>query len=348
MAIAELAGYRRFEVKDYVREAPRPGEVQVRMAAIGICGSDLHHFVDGHIGDYDSVYPMVLGHEPAGVVTALGEGVTGWAVGDRVACEPPIYCYHCEWCLSGRHNLCDNVTFMSNPGVPGFFRDHVTLPAANLLALPDTMGLAEATLYEPISIILHSFRYVQPKLGDTAVVFGAGPIGLTTIAALKIAGISRLWCVEPVAYRRQLALNMGADMAIDPVQADPVKEVLRETGQRGVDLSIDCASQSDTVNQSMYVACPGGRVVITGVPQERRMSNFDFHHMRRKELYFASVRRSNHKGAAALELLKEQGDKFVPMLTHRMPLSKIQLAFEMLMRFEDGACKVVLEPEQAC
>ncbi len=348
MAIAELAGYRRFEVKDYVKEAPRAGEVQVRMAAIGICGSDLHHFVDGHIGDADSVYPMVLGHEPAGVVTALGDGVTGWAVGDRVACEPPIYCYHCEWCMKGRHNLCQHVTFMSNPGVPGFFRDHVTLPAANLLPLPETMGLAEATLYEPVSIILHSFRFVQPKLGDTAAVFGAGPIGLTTIAALKIAGISRLWCVEPVAYRRQLALDMGADVAIDPARTDPVKEILRDTGQRGVDLSVDCASQDDTINQTLYVACPGARVVITGVPQERRLSNFDFHHMRRKELYFASVRRANHTGGAALDLLKEQGGKFMPMLTHRVPMSKVQSAFEMLMRFEDGACKVVLEPEQAC
>lgn len=347
MAIAELAGYRRFEVKPYLRPEPGPGEVQVRMAAIGICGSDLHHFIDGHIGDYDSVYPMVLGHEPAGVVTAVGEGVTGWSAGDRVACEPPIYCYHCEWCMKGQHNLCENVTFMSNPGVPGFFRDHVTLPAANLLALPPSMGLAEATLYEPISIILHSFRYAQPKLGDTAAVFGAGPIGLTTIAALKLAGITRLWCVEPVAYRREIALRMGADAAIDPAQTDPVKQILADTGHRGVDLSIDCASQDDTINQSMYAACPGGRVVITGVPQARRLDNFDFHHMRRKELYFASVRRSNHKGHAAIELLESHREKFLPMLTHRMPMTKIQSAFEMLMRFEDGACKVVIEPEQS-
>jgi L-iditol 2-dehydrogenase len=346
MAIAELTGFRRFEVKDYVRESPKPGEVQVRMAAVGICGSDLHHFIDGHIGDQDSVYPMVLGHEPAGVITALGQGVTGWAVGDRVACEPPIYCYHCEWCLKGRHNLCEHVTFMSNPGVPGFFRDHVTLPAVNLLALPADMSFAEASLYEPVSIILHSFRFAQPQLGDTAVVFGAGPIGLSTIAGLKIAGISKIWCVEPVFYRREIAIEMGADVVIDPNQADPVEEILLDTRGRGVDISIDCASQGDTVNQSMYVACPGGRVIITGLPQERRLSNFDFHHMRRKELYFAAIRRSNHTGAAAVELLKEQGHRFKPMLTHCMPMSKVQSAFEMLMKFDDGACKVVLEPEQ--
>jgi L-iditol 2-dehydrogenase len=247
----------------------------------------------------------------------------------------------------GQHNLCENVTFMTTPACPDSFRDHVTLPAANLLPIPQNLDFAQASLYEPVSIILHSFRYVQPKLGDTAAVFGAGPIGLTTIAALKLAGITRLWCVEPVAYRREIALQMGADVVIDPKQADPVAEIVRETGRRGVDLAIDCASQDDTVNQSMYVATPGGRVVITGVPQARKLSNFDFHHMRRKELYFASVRRSNHKGHAALDLLKEQSAKFTPMLTHRMPMSKVQSAFEMLMRFEDGACKVVLEPGHA-
>jgi L-iditol 2-dehydrogenase len=319
MAIAELASYRRFELKEYHCPPPAPGEVQVRVEAVGICGSDLHHFVDGHIGDVETVYPTVLGHEPTGTVTALGEGVTGWAPGDRVACEPPIYCYHCEWCMAGRHNLCEHVRFMSNPGVPGFFRDHVTLPAVNLLPLPKNLSFVEGSLYEPVSIILHSFRFAEPRLGETAVVFGAGPIGLCTIAALRLAGVARIFSIEPVAHRRALAVDLGADVAIDPNETDPVKEILQATGSRGADVTLDCATQAGTINQSLYVTKSGGRVVIT-------------------------VRRANQTGGAALRMLEEHVRRFAPMITHCRPMTEVQAAFETLANYGDGVGKVVLNP----
>ena len=344
MAIAELAARRRFRLReeDHV-PPPGPGEVQVRVEAGGVCGSDLHYFLDGHIGDTPALYPQVLGHEPAGVVTAAGAGVSGWQAGDRVALEPPVYCYHCEWCMSGRHNLCESVRFFSSPGEPGFFRRHANVPAENLLALPPGLGFDEGSLFEPISIILHSFRFGQPRMGETAAVLGAGPIGLSTVACLRLAGLKRIYSVEPVAARRAMALRLGADAAIDPREADPVREILRETGGRGVDVAFDCATQDDTVNQALYMTAPGGRVVVTGVPQSARVE-LDFHHLRRKELGFAGVRRANHTGAAAVQLLREHPEAFAPMITHRMPLGEVQRAFEMLGAYEDGAVKVVLRP----
>ncbi len=116
MALAELIAQHQFIIRDNVVPNPAPGEVQVRVEAVGVCGSDLHNFSEGRIGDTPSVYPMVLGHEPTGTLIGLGEGVTGWSIGDRVALEPPIYCYHCEFCMTGRHNLCEHVRFLSNPG----------------------------------------------------------------------------------------------------------------------------------------------------------------------------------------------------------------------------------------
>jgi L-iditol 2-dehydrogenase len=344
MAIAELCGLREFRVRDYEAGPPGAGEVQVRVEAVGICGSDLHQFSEGHVGDIHAVYPMVPGHEPAGTVVAAGAGVTGWAPGDRVAMEPPIYCYHCGYCMAGQHNHCEHVRFMSSPTEPGFFRDTVNIPAANLLPLPPNLGFVEATLFEPLGIILQSFRFAQPKVGETAVVIGAGPIGLTTIAALRIAGASRVWAVEPVAHRREMALALGADAAIDPASADPVKEVLAETRGHGVEMVLDCATRDDTINQAILMAAHCGRVVITGVPSETRIP-IEFHPLRRKELYFTAVRRSNHTDARALELLSAFPEKFTPMITHSRPLGEVQRCFETLEAYADGVGKIVLLPE---
>ena len=155
----KLIARHQFAVRDYRPEPPRPGEVQVKVEAIGVCGSDLHNFSEGQVGDVPCQYPMVLGHEPSGTVVRVGSGVSGFAPGDRVALEPPIYCYHCEFCMTGRHNLCNSVRFLSNAGEPGFFRDHVNLPIYSLLPIPENLSFEEATLFEPLAIILHSFRF---------------------------------------------------------------------------------------------------------------------------------------------------------------------------------------------
>lgn len=343
MAVAELIAQHRFAFRENVLEEPLPGEVQVRVESVGICGSDLHNFAEGQIGDVPSRYPMVLGHEPVGTVLKTGSGVTGWSAGDRVAIEPPIYCYHCEFCMSGRHHLCEHVRFLSNPGEPGLFRDRANLPALNLLPLPENLGFDEATLFEPLGIILHSFRMGDPKIGETAAVIGGGPIGLTTIAALRVAGVSRIWCVEKVAHRRALAQALGADVVIDPDQVDPVAEVLRDTGQRGVDMVYDCAAKDGSINWSIRMGASAARIVITGLPSEIQPS-IDFHHLRRKEQHFFPVRRSNHRSELALRLLREQPGRFAPMITHRLPLEQAQQAFETLESYTDGVGKVVLRP----
>jgi L-iditol 2-dehydrogenase len=343
MAVAELVACHRFEIRPYEAPPPGPGEIQVRVDAVGVCGSDLHNFAEGRIGDVESRYPMVLGHEPTGTVVRLGAGATGFAPGDRVALEAPFYCYHCEFCLTGRHNLCETVRFLSNPGEPGFFRDHVNLPPENLLAVPANLNQVEATLFEPLAIALHSFRYGAPKLGETAVVLGAGPIGLSTIGALKLAGVARIWCVEPVEHRRRMALAIGADVALDPRAGDPVEAVRADTKRRGVDMAYDCAAKDDTMNQAIAIGAAGARIVITGLPSEVR-PRIDFHLMRRREQQFYTVRRSNHNSELALRLLRDNVARFAPMVTHRMKLEDAQRAFEILEAYADGVGKIVLLP----
>lgn len=243
--------------------------------------------------------------------------------------------------MTGHHNVCANIRFMSMPGDPGFFRELVNLPARNLLPLPKSLSHAEGALAEPLAVILHSMHLAAPQPGETALVFGAGPIGLLTVAMLKLSGVRRIWSVEPVAARRELALAMGADAAIDARAADPVHEVLRDTSGRGVDMAIDCAAQGDTINQCFYATRNAGRVIVTGIPAEDHV-RLAFHIMRRKELAFYSVRRSNHDSETALRLLENERKRFAPLLTHERHVSQIQAAFEMSESYADGVGKMTI------
>jgi L-iditol 2-dehydrogenase len=343
MRVVELDEPRRFRLIERTIGEPGAGQVQVRVAAVGICGSDLHYFSEGAIGETSCTYPMVLGHEPTGTVVKTGAGVSGWSPGDRAALEPALYCYHCEFCLTGHHNVCSNIRFLSTPQEPGFFREYVNLPAQNLLPLPPGLGLAEGTLFEPLAVALHSMKFAALQAGERAVVFGAGPIGLLTIALLRLSGAGRIWAIEPVAARRTLALALGADAAIDPGAVDPVREVLKDTGRRGVDLSIDCAARGASMNQAIGASRNAGRVVITGIPSTVQVA-LDLHVLRRKELAVFNVRRSNHESETAIELLRECPRRFTPILTHTLAFEDAQRAFTLLERYEDGVGKIVIRP----
>jgi L-iditol 2-dehydrogenase len=341
MLIAELTAPREFRLAQGTIEEPAAGEVQVRVRAVGVCGSDLHSYAEGSVGDTACVYPMVLGHEPAGEVLKTGAGVTGWAAGDRAALEPALYCYHCEFCRSGRHNICAQIRFLSTPGHPGFFRELVNLPAANLLPIPPRLSFAEATLAEPLAIGLHSMKFAGLEIGETVAVFGAGPIGLVTIACLRLAGAGRIWAVEPVAHRREMAIRMGAAVALDPDAGDVAREILKETAGRGVDFAIDCAAKQNTTNDAIRTVRNGGRVVLTGI-HSAALVPFEVSPMRRKELAIFNVRRSNHESHAAIELLLSHTAWFAPMITHTRPLAQIAEAFRITGHYADGVGKMIV------
>jgi L-iditol 2-dehydrogenase len=341
MRVAELYEARRFRLVEQTIQDPGPGEIQVRVHSVGICGSDLHNFSEGSVGDSPTQYPMVLGHEPTGTIAKLGAGVSGWSPGDRAFLEPAIYCYHCRFCLAGQHNICEHLRFLSQPGDPGYFRDFVNLPAHNVLPMPKELDFDEGTLFEPLAVALHSMKFAVPQIGEIAAVFGGGPIGLLTVAVLKLAGVRRIFCVEPVAARRELALRMGAAAAIDPNATDPVRELLTETGKRGVDFSIDCATKGETINQCLKATRHAGRVVVTGIPSAP-MVTLAFHEMRRKELPLFNVRRSNHETEAAIDMMVDHASLFRPLVTHQRPLELVESAFQTLERYEDGVGKIVV------
>ena len=341
MRTAELTAPLTFRLAEMPIEDPGPGEVQCRVESIGVCGSDLHAYTEGQVGGMPNAYPMVLGHEPAGVIVKTGAGVTGLAVGDRGALEPALYCYHCEFCLSGHHNVCANIRFLSTPHHPGFFREFVNLPVSNFEPIPANLSFDAATLAEPLAIAIHSLRLASIGAGETVAVIGAGPIGLLTIAALRSVNAGRIWAIEPLAHRRELARVMGADATLEPQEA--VAEILRATAQRGVDCAIDCAAGADTVPQAIQLTRNAGRVALTGIHSTPTFS-VDASGMRRKELTLFNVRRSNHETEEALELLVAHPERFAPLVTHTRALDRIDEAFELTSHYRDGVGKMIIRP----
>jgi L-iditol 2-dehydrogenase len=332
MITAHLIGVREFRIVDDELPAPGPGELQVRVGAVGICGSDMHSYSEGGVGDSPCRYPMVLGHEPAGTITKVGDGVTGYSVGDRGALEPAIFCYHCEFCLRGQHNLCARIRFMSTPGEAGFFREYVNIPAHNFLPVSTSTTVEEAALMEPLAVVLHTLRLGNFRAGEAALVLGAGPIGLLTIAALKLAGAKRVLAIEPVAHRREMALALGAAAVFDSAAGKPVKNV---------DIAFDCAAKDNSVNDCFAALKPGGRLVLTGIHAEIQVP-FDVHQMRRNEVALFSVRRSNNESDDARDLLEEQVRFFAPLITHRRKLADIGAAFHLLETYSDGVGKLMI------
>jgi len=341
MRAAELIAPFTFRLAEMSIENPGPGEVQVRVEAVGVCGSDLHAYSEGAVGGTPNAYPMVLGHEPAGTIVRTGPGVTGLAPGDRGALEPALYCYHCEFCMRGQHNVCANIKFLSSPQHPGFFRELINLPASNFIPIPAAMSSSLATLIEPLAVAVHSLKLASIQLGETVSVLGAGPIGLLTIAALKAAGVGRIWAVEPLAHRRELARKIGADVVLDPAEA--TREILRGTGERGVDCAIDCAAREHTTNQATQVVRNAGRVALTGIHSARLVA-LEGSAMRRKELTIFNVRRSNHESHAALELLAAHPEWFAPMLTHEREMDRVGEAFVIASEYKDGVGKMIIRP----
>jgi len=318
---------------------PAPGEVLVRLRAVGICGSDMHWYKHGGIGFSPAVYPQVLGHEPAGEIAAVGKGVDNIRVGQRVIVEPAITCGHCEFCRSGRHNNCVSSIFMGSPQMPGLFRDYAVMPRRNVVPIPDSMSFAAATVLEPLAVILHILEMTRIRLGDTVAIMGAGPVGLLTASVARIAGAARIFIADKVPHRLRMAREMGFTCAIE---IDKFQQaVMDETRGRGVDIVFDAAAALETINTSIAIARLGGQVVLIGIPSERNL-NIDIHTAMAKELSIQTVKRSNHNAHGAIKLMESGriGDQIV---THRLPLEKTPEAFEMLAAYAGGVGKVVIE-----
>jgi L-iditol 2-dehydrogenase len=329
-----------------VRETPEPTierdtDVLVRVATVGVCGSDMHYFRTGRIGAQVVQYPWIVGHECAGTVEKVGPGVTTLRPGDRVAVDPLIVCGQCDQCLGGREHTCRRQAFLGCPGqVAGSLAELLVMPERSCFRTPADMTPSRATLLEPFSIGLYAQRLAGDVRGKTVLVLGSGPIGLCTLLALKHAGAGRVYMTDIRDDRRRLAETLGADWTGNPESEDIVATVSKAE-PLGVDFAYECAGEQETLDQAVNLLKPGGMLLIVGIPELDRIS-FPMDQLRRRELRIQNVRRQNECVQPAMDLVASGEIDLDPLLTHEYPLDRTQEAFDTVADYRDGVIKAMI------
>ncbi len=299
---------------------PAPGESLVRVQAVGLCGSDLHWYTDGGIGDAQLATPLVLGHEVSGVV------VSGPLEGRPVALDPAVPCGRCETCLTGHRNLCPTVRFAGHGSVDGGLRELVAWPDAQLHELPPGVTPGEGTVLEPLGVALHAVDLAHVRLGASVAVVGCGPIGLLLVQVARAAGAASVVAVEPLAHRREAALRAGADVVLDPAELAPAGMFTTGIGSPGVDVVLEVVGAAPAVELAVRAARPGGRVVLVGIPDDD-VTTFPASVARRKGLTIAVARRMGEVYPRAIDLVQRGVVDAASVISHRYPLQDVGGAF---------------------
>jgi L-iditol 2-dehydrogenase len=336
-----LKEYLQLEVADLPQPEPGPSEVLIRVAACGICGSDVHGY-DGASGR--RIPPIVMGHEAAGVIAATGIAVTNFKVGDRVTFDSTVYCGECTFCLRGEANLCDNRQVI---GVScgdyrraGAFAEYIAIPERILYRLPDAMSFPEAAMLEAVSVALHAVHLSGSLKGQTALVVGAGMIGLLTMQAAKAAGAARVMIADIDETRLNLARTLGVDEALCSSRAELTHEILQRTHGLGVDVVLEAVGRNETIATSIDCVRKGGTVTLIGnitpevsLPLQKVVS---------RQIRLQGSAASAGEYPEAMDFVANGKIQVRPLITAVAPLEDGPRWFERLYAHEPNLMKIVL------
>jgi len=337
-----LSKNKHLEMTDLPVPRAEPGEVLVRVAACGICGSDVHGY-DGSSGR--RIPPIVMGHEAAGRIAAIGSGVTGFTEGDRVTFDSTVYCGTCGYCRRGEVNLCDNRQVLgvscADYRRAGAFAEFVAVPSRIVYRLPDNLSFEEAAMLEAVSVAIHAVSLAPLSAGSTALVVGAGMIGLLIVQVLRAAGCSRILVTDIDSSRLKLAQDVGAHTVLSAT-LDVARQVGELTREAGVDAAIEAVGQGDSVKASIESVRKGGTVVLVGniapevmVPLQKIVT---------RQIRLQGSCASAGEYSSAMELLESGAIQVKNLITAIAPLEEGPLWFERLHAREPNVMKVVLRP----
>jgi len=306
------------------------GQRLVHVKSVGVCGSDLHWFSGGEIGDAKLERPLVLGHEFAGELED----------GQRVAIDPAISCGHCEFCQHGHPNLCSSIIFAGYGTQDGSLREYLEWNDKCLFPLPDSLTFEDGAMLEPLGVAIHAVDLAHLKTGMTVGVFGCGPIGLLIIQMAKLAGAANIIATDKLLHRVEAAKALGADHAFLAGDNSEVDEIRAATKGRGVDVAFEAAGVQETVDVSVAAVLNGGKVMLVGIPDDERIS-FSASATRRKGLTIKLVRRMKYTYPRAIELVSKGLVDVRSIVTHRFSLEQAEEAFRVAER-RDGL-KIMIE-----
>ncbi len=323
MKVVRLHAHGELRLHNEPEPVPNAGEALLRVKAVGVCGSDLHWFTDGGIGDAHLENPLILGHE----FSATTEN------GERVAVDPAIPCGQCELCQKGHPNLCSRIVFAGHGSQDGALREWMAWPRSRLYPLPDTLDDTAGAMLEPLGVALHAVDLGKLRTGMNVGVFGCGPIGLLLVQLARLSGVSNIIATDVLSHRLAAAKNFGAHWAILAESGHELGEVQAATHGRGVDVAFEAAGEQDAVDMSIAAVIPGGRAILVGIPADDRTA-FRASVARRKGLTIKLVRRMKHTYPRAIELVSKGLMDVCSLVTHRFPLEQAAEAFRVAQRRE--------------
>lgn len=339
-----LEDYKKFKLQDWPEPELAPNEALIAVQACGICGSDVHGF-DGSSGR--RIPPIIMGHEAAGVVAKVGSAVTRFKEGDRVTFDSMISCGLCFYCRRGQPNLCDDRRVL---GVScgeyrrhGAFAEYVNVPEHIIYPIPDGLSFEHAAMVEPVSVALHAVNLTDIGLGDTAVVVGAGMIGLLTVQSLRAAGAGRIISVDLEDDRLELARKSGADVTLNSRSADVVAAVRDLTEGRGADVVLEAVGANATVTMSIESARKGGTVTLIGNVTSK--VDLPLQSVVTREVAVLGSCASANDYPACLELMNRGAVQVAPMISAMAPLEAGPEMFDRLYNKEPNLTKVILQPQ---
>jgi L-iditol 2-dehydrogenase len=351
MLAVRLHGPRDLRVERIPRpNPPGPGQALLRITAVGVCGSDLHTYQDARIGDTVVETPLVLGHEFAAVVEAVGpESYDGnfqpLRPGTRVAVDPAQPCGRCEMCEQGHPNLCHRLHFCGTYPDPGSLSEYMLMPAHSCFPIPDAMDDASAALLEPLGIAIHAVDLAKVRVADSAVILGAGPIGLYILQVMRLAGADPIYVIDQFPWRLALAARYGG-VPINFRETDPVAAVKEATAGRGVDIAIEAAWADHSIQWAAEMARLGGRLVLVGIPGPDKLE-MKHSTARRKGLTIRLSRRMKHVYPRAIKLWASGAVDLTGVLSHRFPLERTPEAYALNEQYADNVVKIVIDVSQS-
>ena len=325
------------------RPIPKPAqnEVLIKVEHVGVCGSDLHYYESGRMGSCIVQPPFVLGHEAAGTVVESGRQVTHLKPGDRVALEPGKTCGHCEFCKSGKYNLCPDVIFFATPPVDGVFQQYVAHEANLCFKLPDNVDTLAGALIEPLAVGFHAAFEGGAHIGQTAVITGAGCIGLVTLLALKAIGLSNIIVVDIMPKRLEKAIELGAAAVIHGKDEDVAARILELTGQKGCDIAFETAGTNITAEQLIQSTKKGSNIVLVGYSADGTLT-IPSSLALDKELTFKTIFRYRHIYPVAIKAVADGQVDLSGLVTDIFDFDDIQNAMDISVNDKANIVKSVI------
>jgi L-iditol 2-dehydrogenase len=318
-----------------------PLDVLVRIKRVGICGSDVHFYLQGRISSFIVEKPIILGHECSGEIAEVGEKVTNVKVGQRVIIEPGFTCGVCEYCRSGRYNLCRDVRFYGTPPYNGAFAEYVSAPAHNVYPMPDNMTYGEGAMIEPLAVGMMAAKRGGVTVNDSVAIFGAGPIGLLALQAAKSHGVIDAYVIDVIDYRLDYALKLGAENAINASKENVPEQIMQLTGKKGVDVVIEASGSIKALQQALHIVKPGGRIVLVGYPLVEVPLLID--RILEKELNILGVHRYANVFPAAIKCVSSGKIDVKTLITHVFPLERILEGFDVHIKKVGNPIKIQIE-----